>query len=808
MRIKKVKCEQFAGIRNKELEFTDGLNLIIGANESGKSTMVDLMYQLLFQPAKQRKDSEFIRKYFSKTKDGKRADHVDGSLWFETEAGSFWLEKEWEYNAGSSKLQQPNGISLKKPEEIETILEEQLKFKEGVYREIVFPSQKREQWVLDTLLNGLSKDKEMAKVRDSLEETLTKAALETGGISLGKIEEEIQKKRKELISHWDEMMDEPEGGKSKRGLNHKWNKEVGKILEAWYLREEINAKREEVRKAENELERCSEELKQKEEEKKKRSEEQERYRSLREWRERRRDVEVLLREQKKREKECMDVLERWPSLKKVANETKELVEKIALIEKKRQYEEVQAAHTLVLEKQKLWESLGQLDEAEIAEYQRLDSEKRRCEQQLVSGKMTAKLVAQAVQMGENKPLFRSLISGELLEERNGCYYLDGAVEMEIPNVLRMQFMPSGVDSEKVLEELKQVIAKMEQIEQKYQIRRLEELWEKKKQRESLWLELQNAKAKLERELNGKSLEDIKKCYSKEEQQQLEAWNLCGTETETKQLQTTLRLYCGAKSVDAYLGGIQTQLELYEKNYGSEVALQKEVEALQQDLKEKEWGLESLQKVSEKEFNQDFDALDQKLTKELKELEIQIGDLKKQQGEAETRLNGEAAEEYDEEWEECNRTFEAKKAEYKRWSHIQKIFEETKQETSIHPTHDLAERFAEYLKQLSDGRLALTWMDEKLNTSLTSGNFALAVEYLSEGTKDTILLAFRLAMLEHLFPEGGGLAVFDDPFTDMDSERLRQACSLIQHFAKKNQVIFVTCNARYQEFLDANVTSLA
>ena len=75
---------------------------------------------------------------------------------------------------------------------------------------------------------------------------------------------------------------------------------------------------------------------------------------------------------------------------------------------------------------------------------------------------------------------------------------------------------------------------------------------------------------------------------------------------------------------------------------------------------------------------------------------------------------------------------------------------------------------------------------------------LTYDTLSDGTKDTIALAFRLAMLEHLFPEGNGLAVFDDPFTDMDPGRVRQACRLVQKFAERNQVIFTTCDNKYEE----------
>ena len=121
--------------------------------------------------------------------------------------------------------------------------------------------------------------------------------------------------------------------------------------------------------------------------------------------------------------------------------------------------------------------------------------------------------------------------------------------------------------------------------------------------------------------------------------------------------------------------------------------------------------------------------------------------------------------------------------------------------------DIEERFREYLGVITDGDLRLNSMNEKMAVQLESGPFAMTYDILSDGTKDTISLAFRLAMLEHLYPEGDGLAVFDDPFTDMDEKRVAQSCKLVQKFAEKNQVIFVTCDPKYQDFLSGNVIAV-
>ena len=114
--------------------------------------------------------------------------------------------------------------------------------------------------------------------------------------------------------------------------------------------------------------------------------------------------------------------------------------------------------------------------------------------------------------------------------------------------------------------------------------------------------------------------------------------------------------------------------------------------------------------------------------------------------------------------------------------------------------DIQANFRRNLALLSEDTIRMEDMDEKLRPSLVSGSSRLTHNILSEGTKDTISLAFRLAMLEHLYPQGGAVAIFDDPFTDMDPRRREQACRLLQTFAEKNQVLFLTCDSIYETLL--------
>ena len=50
MKIKNVSCEQFAGIRDRNVSFTDGINVVYGKNESGKSNVLEGISKIRFLP--------------------------------------------------------------------------------------------------------------------------------------------------------------------------------------------------------------------------------------------------------------------------------------------------------------------------------------------------------------------------------------------------------------------------------------------------------------------------------------------------------------------------------------------------------------------------------------------------------------------------------------------------------------------------------------------------------------------------------------------------------------------------------------
>lgn len=65
MKIQKLKINGFGKLQDKELNFSDGLNVIYGSNESGKSTLHEFINSMFFGAAKTKKgkDESILSKY-------------------------------------------------------------------------------------------------------------------------------------------------------------------------------------------------------------------------------------------------------------------------------------------------------------------------------------------------------------------------------------------------------------------------------------------------------------------------------------------------------------------------------------------------------------------------------------------------------------------------------------------------------------------------------------------------------------------------------------------------------------------------
>ncbi|MBR3251914.1 MAG: AAA family ATPase, partial [Erysipelotrichaceae bacterium] len=176
MKINKIETEAFAGIQDRELEFDDGINLIVGENETGKSTIVDLIYNMFFQTTntKRNKDRSFLNLYFPNKDSEFSGDFINGKVVFENDKGKFTLEKEWNDDGGETKLTTPDKTKIKNAEQVEEIIDKELRYGKGVFNELIFSSQKRDLSIIRSLLDG-DDDNDVLSTKDELSSIVAKA---------------------------------------------------------------------------------------------------------------------------------------------------------------------------------------------------------------------------------------------------------------------------------------------------------------------------------------------------------------------------------------------------------------------------------------------------------------------------------------------------------------------------------------------------------------------------------------------------------------------------------------------------------
>ena len=796
MKIRIVKSDQFAGLLDKEAKFSDGLNLVVGDNETGKSTLVDLLYSILFQNSKlsRKTDSEFINKYFPKNASGPQGDTIDGTVVFETEEGTYRLKKEWDFDGGSVRLTLPDGTKVRSDERINEIIRDLLTHERGVYSEIVFASQKREQMAVESIMTALAnkkKDEDLSNTREALTSVLNQAVLETGGVSIDLIEKKLDEKITKLDGNWDFDYDLPKGGR-KRGIENQWARNRGEILEAYYAMETIRADMDNAKNAEEAVEACKEELKELEESKSSQEASLQEFRKYAQILEKADSLKTSIEEKTDLLEEREEILEAWPDADADLKHAQDLKQRKAFAEIHDQYVNAEKARKAYEAAAEALKNLKEVNTEDVTKAQRAERAVQSAESRINGMNLEA-----ALKLTGKMPVeIRTVSNDEPIDLSSGRIHITEAVVISIPGVMEMELMPKGTDLKAVKKELNDSRKILTDIFQNYEVNDLEELREAEEAYSEAAELAEDCKADLERILAGETWNALKKSHSKVP---------ADIET-TDEIDEMIEELCEYESIDEFIGALRSRIQEYTKKYNSAADLKKLIKEEKAKLKKLQDELNSIGDIPE-EFREidDPEEYEEECTEAIEDLERQIKDSSAGYQEAYRRLYEKSSEEYADELSAAEAVFEAKKREYDHWDHIRSVFHAMKNQNKGNPAAGIEEKFREYLSVITDGTVKLSDMDEKMFVSLESGEHALSYDILSEGTKDTISLAFRLAMLEHLFPEGNGLAVFDDPFTDMDPTRVKHACELIKKFAEKNQVIFVTCDDKYKKlFPEGNV----
>lgn len=795
MKISKVSCTQFAGIRNQEFTFTDGINLVYGKNESGKSTLANLIGYILFQNNKLdgRTDKDFIENFFPVCKKGSNLefDFADGQLTIETEDGTYVLKKEWERHklskAGNVSLSTPDGV-IKDADRINEVLKSILLYGKGIYSDFLLTPQRN----LDTSLKSLLNASEKNDAKDELIQVVSQAFAESDGISMDAVEQEIQNRIRAIAGKdWDIERQQPKSAKrnTTRG---------SEILKAYYCFRDANDVLNEVQDRKKQLIEVQENFIKFKKEASDAEQEENEFRRVKVLLENKKIFDETYSNLQRYLERCQNIEEEWPALEEKLKKAQELNQEKKNRELVDKYRKGKKIYDEIVSKKVNIDKMLCPTSEEIQKVERCTN--KICE--LRNWLRGMNLTAAIHMMGENQIFISSISSGEKIEWRENLE-IHEAVNLVIPGVMEMVLAPIDVNLTEINREIENMQKTIDDIFTKYQVDTYEQLENLSKQYGEINRDIENLENSLNYYLGEDTLETLQVQYEE-----------IDNEPREKQLILQKIEELGLeKEISDFIACTDTILKGYQEEFEN-------IEGLREIIRNNQINMENAD-----EKKSDFKDIPPKY------VSIELPEKYMEELEKQTRL---LEHERDKWWEEkiskesrleeyldnldgdpieqlnyAQQNFEYLKELLKHWNNIEKVFKAQKEKLKQSPMQDIAEHFSKYLQMISDGQVISEFPNmEKLDMEIYSKDRLLNYAKLSEGTKETVSLAFRLAVLDHLFPEGGGIAIFDDPFANMDTERTAQSVALIQDFAKRHQVIFLTCKDEYLDlFPESNVQIL-
>ena len=787
MIIKNVSCTQFAGVRDRSISFTDGINIVYGKNESGKSTLVNLISRTLFQNAKLdgRKDKDFLKLYFPAARKGSSivGDFADGKITFEAKDGTYTLSKEWGDDPRCT-LSTPNGV-IRKQSEISNILADALLYGEGVYTDMLLSSQRNNDLSLQTILDASQK----SDAKQEITNAVSQAFAESDGIPVDAVEQAIAKKIDELAGkHWDFDRQMPA---RKAG---RWATGLGEILKAYYAWEDAQITLNKISDLEREADNAAQAYADEDAKARSAEEEYNRFNTFASriaiQSERKKTIARIEQELNTTEK----VLKTWPQLA----EKLEKAERLKVERNARAifdlWSAVDAARRKLTDADRDAAQLPYPESAEITGIKKFQREVTALENKLCGMNLNA-----AISMLDGHQVqIVSVRTGNAVDVSNGIASITEAVKITIPGIMEMQLSPADVDVASVEAEIQKHKETLAALFAKYNVDTLEQL-------EAYAQKIDTAKAKIDRInteiarlLGNVSLAQLETHYAQ----------VGPVHRSAEEIDRDIQAVCGSTEISIFITKANTIIDGYIAEHTSISDLEAKKSALTAELRKAEESVADVEDIPAEYLNiADPDAYLEELHQDMESLQKYRNDAFKEKSDASSRLDTYKDEHPDacaETVDNARANLEEVKSLLNHWLHIQQVFQAQKAGIHDNPMEDIAAHFTDYLSTISGGRVSSEFPEaDRLAMHIYSDSALLDYGKLSEGTKETVSLAFRLAVVDHLFPDGGGVIVFDDPFTDMDAERTAQSCKLVQECAKRHQVIFLTCDEKYLDMLDGN-----
>ena len=106
---------------------------------------------------------------------------------------------------------------------------------------------------------------------------------------------------------------------------------------------------------------------------------------------------------------------------------------------------------------------------------------------------------------------------------------------------------------------------------------------------------------------------------------------------------------------------------------------------------------------------------------------------------------------------------------------------------------IADAFKKYYGYISEGDLDDYNIDANINITKNEFGERRNTASLSRGYRDLIDVALRMALVDAMYEDEKPFVVLDDPFVNLDTEKMNRAKDFLEKLSSDYQVIYFTCH---------------
>ncbi len=806
MILARVRVHPFGCFADREVTLTPGLNVVLGPNEAGKSTLFQAVKTAFIRARLSKpKFQQFIARYVPMG----GGDTVRVELELVLSEERWLLRRRWGVSP-SSELLMPGGGSLADEDAISARLESILPARQGTLWKVLMTGQSE----LAETLESLRKDPD-GPLAD-LADILRRAVLQTGGVSVERFMARLKEKRDEAFSRWDAASGGPEKG---RGIENRWEKGRGTILVAYYAWQEARARWESARAYESGLDEVNARLRAAAAALADRESFVKAHAAAARDARERRTLEAELGKNGAEANAMRSASVEWPVL---AARVRELEEAAAAADRARipleaerdkarraeegrdlrlRHARVQKRAAQAREAAEKLAVMPRLEKKALEELRRASAEVEKLAAGLEAGKLSVTVAGRSgvelvIQEDFAPESRRKIGAGEVVRLRAGSRLRIVHPDMEI------EVRSGEADADTRMERAAAARRAWEEKLARLGVADLAEAEERNRAYEQRLSEEAAARKNLEDELAGDTLAGLEASVA-----------ALGPEEQTRAVADIAAelatLDAQAKARVSELAEARRRIQEWASLYGTPEKLMDglvEAKSRETGLRKRMDGLAAL--PSGFDDAQAFLSAFEKADRDHADLRVKVEKIEGERGRLEEHEPDQSSEELRVLARDAEEAFQTALRQGQALERIAAACADILGQSESGLYDGIRERLEKILGAMTRGRHGRVRMEGSLPAALIEEKgAAVAWDMLSAGTKDSLALALRLAMAEYFIADADGFLMMDDPLVDMDPERQEAAAQALKSFAAKRQLVVFTCHPSAAGLLGGNLIRL-